>query len=121
MNADARLNIIKGSSHDTLKIYAAKHPKSCDIISIDGDHSYDGAIQDMLDVLPPDIAEKYRDQRLLFRREEDLPQNYGALCKRYSRMRGPRREWLEYFHRPVVQELWVLSPEEECIAIVSAA
>ena len=51
-NVDARLNIIKGSSHDTLKTYAATHPKSCDIVSVDGDHSYDGAIQDMLDVLP---------------------------------------------------------------------
>ena len=75
----------------------------------------------MSDVLPPDIAEKYRDQRLLFRREEDLPQNYGALCKRYSHMRGARREWLEYLHRPIAQELWVLAPEEECIASVSVA
>ena len=76
---------------------------------------------EMLDVLPPEIAEKYRDQRLLFRREEDLPQNYGALCRRYSRIRGVRREWLEYLHRPVAQELSVLAPEEECIASVSVA
>ena len=75
----------------------------------------------MLDAFPPEIADQYRDRRALFRSEEDLPQNCGALCKRYSRMRGPRREWLEYLHRPVAQELWVLAPEEECIASVSVA
>ena len=76
---------------------------------------------EMLDVLPHNVAEKCRDQRLLFCREEDLPQNYGALCKRYSRIRGARREWVEYPHRPIAQELWVLAPEEECIASVSVA
>jgi hypothetical protein len=52
VNGDERLTIIKGSSHVTLKPYAVQNPKSCDIISVDGDHSHDGAVLDLRDVFP---------------------------------------------------------------------
>ena len=52
VNGDKRLTIIKGSSHVTLKPYAVQNPKSCDIISVDGDHSHDGAVLDLRDVFP---------------------------------------------------------------------
>ena len=49
-NAAARLTIVKGSSHETIKPYAARHPGSCDIVSVDGDHRYHGALMDLEDV-----------------------------------------------------------------------
>ena len=51
-NVSERLGIIKGSSHATVRSHAAKHPRSCDIISVDGEHTYVGALQDLLDVRP---------------------------------------------------------------------
>jgi hypothetical protein len=52
IDGNNRLKIIKGSSHKTLKSYATEHPHSCDIISVDGDHTLKGAIEDLEDVLP---------------------------------------------------------------------
>jgi len=42
-----------GNSHKTLKDFFSKHPdKAFDIITVDGDHSFDGAVEDLCDVLP---------------------------------------------------------------------
>ena len=44
---------IDGNSHETLPAYFAAHPAACfDLITVDGDHSPDGAAQDLADVLP---------------------------------------------------------------------
>lgn len=46
-------NFIDGDSHETLPAYFAAHPAACfDLITVDGDHSPDGAAQDLADVLP---------------------------------------------------------------------
>ena len=71
---------------------------------------------EMLDALPPEMAEKYRDQRLLFRGEEDLPQKYAGLgangwsifvdqsrrssgCLRRRRSASPATRWREFPRR----------------------
>lgn len=42
-----------GNSHKTLKAFFSKHPdKAFDLITVDGDHSFEGAIEDLCDVLP---------------------------------------------------------------------
>jgi predicted O-methyltransferase YrrM len=42
-----------GNSHQTLKTFFRDHPSlAFDIITVDGDHSYDGAVEDLCDVLP---------------------------------------------------------------------
>ena len=48
-----RRNFVDGNSHETLPAYFAAHPDACfDLIAVDGDHSPDGAAQDLADVLP---------------------------------------------------------------------
>ncbi|MBI5055294.1 MAG: class I SAM-dependent methyltransferase [Nitrospirae bacterium] len=42
-----------GNSHQTLKAFFAKDPAiALDLVTVDGDHSYEGAIEDICDVLP---------------------------------------------------------------------
>lgn len=42
-----------GNSHETLKTFFAQNPDlGLDMITVDGDHSYDGAVEDLCDVLP---------------------------------------------------------------------
>jgi acetyltransferase-like isoleucine patch superfamily enzyme/predicted O-methyltransferase YrrM len=44
---------IDGDSHQTLPAHFAAHPDAAyDLITVDGDHSLDGAAQDLFDVLP---------------------------------------------------------------------
>jgi predicted O-methyltransferase YrrM len=44
---------VNGDSHATLPAYFAENPDATfDLITVDGDHSVDGAIQDLCDVLP---------------------------------------------------------------------
>jgi predicted O-methyltransferase YrrM len=48
-----RRNFVDGNSHETLPAYFAAHPDECfDLITVDGDHSPDGAARDLADVLP---------------------------------------------------------------------
>ncbi|MEW5868460.1 MAG: class I SAM-dependent methyltransferase [Chloroflexota bacterium] len=48
-----KLTLISGDSHQTLSRYFAKNPNSYfDLITVDGDHSEQGAEQDLLDVIP---------------------------------------------------------------------
>lgn len=44
---------VEGNSHETLPNYFKQHPAAVfDLITVDGDHSDDGAAQDLCDVLP---------------------------------------------------------------------
>jgi len=48
-----RTEFINGDSHATLPEYFRRNPEACfDIISVDGDHSDEGAARDLADVLP---------------------------------------------------------------------
>jgi len=48
-----RLEFIDGNSHETLPRYFASHPRQTfDLITVDGDHSPEGAAADLRDVLP---------------------------------------------------------------------
>jgi len=48
-----RRDFVDGDSHETLPAYFVAHPDACfDLITVDGDHSPDGAAQDLADVLP---------------------------------------------------------------------
>jgi predicted O-methyltransferase YrrM len=48
-----RCDFIDGDSHETLPRYFAEHPSDAfDLVTVDGDHSDDGATQDLCDVLP---------------------------------------------------------------------
>ena len=75
----------------------------------------------MMDALPAEVAAKYERPRQVFREEKDLPKDFRGLCRRYSTLRGQRREWVAYLKRPVARDLWVLAPEEYCLATVSVA
>ena len=75
----------------------------------------------MLEALPPEMAEVYREPRSCFRAENELPQNFKQLCQRYSRFNGPRREWVRYMNRPIAKRLWRLVPEEMAVATTSIA
>jgi predicted O-methyltransferase YrrM len=47
------MTFVDGDSHVTLPAYFAKNPDiTFDLITVDGDHSLEGAIQDLCDVLP---------------------------------------------------------------------
>lgn len=47
------LEFINGNSHDTLPLFFKNHPGlELDMITVDGDHSERGALQDLLDVIP---------------------------------------------------------------------
>lgn len=42
-----------GNSHETLKSFFSENPNlALDMVTVDGDHSYDGAVEDLCDVLP---------------------------------------------------------------------
>jgi predicted O-methyltransferase YrrM len=48
-----RREFVDGDSHETLGRYFAEHPDAFfDVINVDGDHSTEGAAQDIADVLP---------------------------------------------------------------------
>jgi predicted O-methyltransferase YrrM len=48
-----RLTLISGNSHVTLpKFFAKNETQSFDVITIDGDHTEEGAVQDLRDVIP---------------------------------------------------------------------
>jgi hypothetical protein len=48
VDADERLKIVRGPSRETLPLFHRAHPEvQCDIISVDGDHSYEGAVIDV--------------------------------------------------------------------------
>ena len=52
-NHKGRVELISGNSHEVLPRYFDDHPKTFfDLITVDGDHSKRGAIQDLSDVLP---------------------------------------------------------------------
>ncbi len=47
------LEFINGNSHDTVPQYLTAHPtRTFDLITVDGDHSMEGALRDMVNVLP---------------------------------------------------------------------
>jgi predicted O-methyltransferase YrrM len=47
------MQFIDGDSHVTVPLYLSRHPdQSFDLITVDGDHSPEGAVQDLCDVLP---------------------------------------------------------------------
>jgi predicted O-methyltransferase YrrM len=48
-----RRNFVNGNCQETLAAYFTAHPDACfDLITVDGDHSLDGAAQDLAEVLP---------------------------------------------------------------------
>jgi hypothetical protein len=47
------MKFIDGDSHVTVPLYLARNPdESFDLITVDGDHTPEGAVQDLCDVLP---------------------------------------------------------------------
>ena len=47
VDGDARLTVVKGSSLETVPEFAADNPDvKCDLISVDGGHTYDVALKD---------------------------------------------------------------------------
>lgn len=47
-DGDARLTVVKGSSLETVPQFAAENPDvKCDLISVDGGHTYDIALKDL--------------------------------------------------------------------------
>jgi hypothetical protein len=47
-NVDSRLTIVKGSSLDTVPRFFMQHPNvKCDLLSVDGGHTYDIAVNDI--------------------------------------------------------------------------
>ena len=47
-NADKRLMLVKGNSQDTVPAFAVEHPETkCDILSVDGLHTFTGADSDI--------------------------------------------------------------------------
>ena len=50
-NASDRLHVVKGSSLTTVPNFAAEHPGfRCDLLSIDGGHSFELAVADMVNM-----------------------------------------------------------------------
>ena len=48
VDGDARLTVVKGSSLETVPEFAADNPDvKCDLISVDGGHTYDVALKDL--------------------------------------------------------------------------
>jgi len=48
-----KLELIRGNSHETVKQYFREHPNAYfDLITVDGDHSLQGAAEDLVDALP---------------------------------------------------------------------
>lgn len=53
MGHTGRIEFIDGNSHETVPTYFRTHPeKTFDLITVDGDHSKDGALNDLLTVIP---------------------------------------------------------------------
>lgn len=47
-DGDSRLTVVKGSSLETVPEFAAENPDvKCDLISVDGGHTYDIALKDL--------------------------------------------------------------------------
>ncbi len=48
-----RLELVSGDSHQTVPQYLGAHPEAYfDLVTVDGDHSREGAIQDLREVIP---------------------------------------------------------------------
>jgi predicted O-methyltransferase YrrM len=53
IGASGKIEFVSGDSHQTLPKFFAKHPElKLDLVTVDGDHSDEGARQDLLRVLP---------------------------------------------------------------------
>jgi predicted O-methyltransferase YrrM len=53
IGASGEIEFISGNSHETLPDFFAKHPElKLDLVTVDGDHSDEGAREDLLTVLP---------------------------------------------------------------------
>jgi predicted O-methyltransferase YrrM len=53
IGASGKIEFVSGDSHQTLPKFFAKHPElKLDLVTVDGDHSDEGARQDLLSVLP---------------------------------------------------------------------
>lgn len=53
IGASCRIEFVNGNSHETLPDFFAKHPElKLDLVTVDGDHSDEGAREDLLSVLP---------------------------------------------------------------------
>jgi predicted O-methyltransferase YrrM len=51
--ASGRVEFVTGNSHQTLPEFFAKHPElELDLVTVDGDHSDEGAHEDLMTVLP---------------------------------------------------------------------
>jgi predicted O-methyltransferase YrrM len=53
IGASGKIEFISGNSHETLPAFFAQHPGlELDLVTVDGDHSDEGASEDLLSVLP---------------------------------------------------------------------
>jgi predicted O-methyltransferase YrrM len=53
IGASGKIDLVSGNSHQTLPDFFAKHPGlQLDLVTVDGDHSDEGAREDLLSVLP---------------------------------------------------------------------
>ena len=51
--ASGRIEFVSGNSHETLPNFFAKYPDlKLDLVTVDGDHSDEGAREDLLSILP---------------------------------------------------------------------
>ena len=53
IGASGKIELVSGNSHETLPDFFARHPElKFDLVTVDGDHSDEGAREDLLSVLP---------------------------------------------------------------------
>ena len=75
----------------------------------------------MLSVLPEAVAQRYARPDALLLPESEIAGGFGALCRRFDKVMGPKQEWRRYLSRPEVWPLWELAPEREALATLSVA